>query len=128
MKLIVAIVGPEKLEAVQEVLKAAEAELLSIGPVQNLAGERTGMYRGAEVRLRRPAVRLEIALEDLRAEDAAAEIVRAASSPDSGQDNGGLVFMMPLDACVPLVNRQHGTIPLDDMRLLMARCTPSCCP
>ena len=49
MKLIVAIIRPEKLESVQEVLKPGEARLLSIGSVENGAQGRAGMYRGAEV-------------------------------------------------------------------------------
>ena len=124
MKLIVAIIGAEKLESVQEVLKPGEARLLSIGSVENGAPGRAGMYRGAEVRFRRPTVRLEIAVEDWCAETAVAQIVRAVSAVDFEQDCDDTVFMMPLDACFPSVNDLCRT-PLSTQRQrLMARSAP----
>jgi nitrogen regulatory protein P-II 1 len=121
MKLIVAIIRPEKLETVQDVLKPGETYLLSISSVENGTQGRAGMYRGLEIRFGHPAVRLEIAAEDWYAETAVAEIVRVVSVMDSEQDRQASVFMIPLVACVPAVNRQGNTPPLGD-RHLMAGC------
>jgi nitrogen regulatory protein P-II 1 len=121
MKLIVAIIRPEKVEAVQEAVKSPEARLLSIGAVENGREGRAGTYRGLEVRFRRSAMRLEIAVEDWYAETAMTEIIRAVCPADFGQDCDESVFMMPLFACTPSVNRRLSAIPPRDRHLSRAR-------
>jgi nitrogen regulatory protein PII len=108
MKLVVAIIRREDLEKVEDVLKPGQARLLSIAPVENAAEARAGMYRGLEIRFRRAAVRLEIAVEDWYARTAVAEIARTVSAEDSEERHEASVFMMPLDACLPAVHRQGG--------------------
>jgi len=125
MKLIIAIIRPEKLESVKDVLKAGETRLLSIGSVEGGMQGYAGMYRGLEMRFRPPVVRLEIAAEDWYAGTAMAEITRAISVGASEQDSEASVFMIPLDACVPAVSHQGVARPLVDRHLMAGCAAPS---
>src|SRR5262245_41343709 len=90
MKLIVAVFAPEKLESVQAALNDWDASLLSISQVLG-DGREPGyreVYRGVEVRVRRPKLRVEITADDWCV-DAVVEAI--------GRLSGGKVFVMPLD-------------------------------
>jgi nitrogen regulatory protein P-II 1 len=98
MKLIIAIVRPEKLEAVQAALEDKEASLLCVGQVVG-AGRYdvfTEIYRGREVHVQRTKLRLEIAVNDPLVQGTVAEIARAASIGGPGREGNGKIFVMPL--------------------------------
>ena len=102
MKLIIAIIRPEKLAAVQAALTEHEAYLMSFSEVLGDGREpsRTGIYRGVEFRVRWPKLRLEIVVEDWLVEGAVENIIRAGSSGDSGQIGDCKVLVMQLDGYV----------------------------
>jgi nitrogen regulatory protein P-II 2 len=87
MKLIIAIIRPEKLAAVQAALTELKACLISVSQVLGGGREpgRTGMYRGVEFRVQPPKLRLEIAADDWLVEGAVEAIMRAESTGHSGQ-------------------------------------------
>jgi nitrogen regulatory protein P-II 1 len=102
MKLVVAVIRPEKLEAVQAALQEAEACLLCVSQV---VGDRrddgfTEIYRGREVRVPRPKLRLEIAVNDALVQGTVEVIARAASIGGPGRQGNGNVFVMQLEACL----------------------------
>jgi nitrogen regulatory protein PII len=90
MKLIIAIVRPEKLAAVQAALDKRDVHVMTASEVLDCCQEQrsTEIYRGRE--LRRPAskLRLEIAVEDYSLRDAVEVIERVGE---------GKVFVMGLD-------------------------------
>src|SRR5262245_60728424 len=100
MKLIVAIIRPECLEVVQAALQEAGAALLSVSQVVGDGREPgfTEIYRGREVRVRRPKLRLEVAADETLVPRAVDAIARAAATGDPG--GVGNVFVMHLDECV----------------------------
>ena len=102
MKLIIAIIRPEKLAAVQAALTEHEAYLMSFSEVLGDGREpgRTGIYRGVEFRVRWPKLRLEIVVEDWLVEGAVETIIRAGSAGDSGQIGDCKVLVMQLDGYV----------------------------
>ena len=105
MKLIIAIIRPENLAAVQAALTEREACLISVSEVLGDGREpgRTGIYRGTEFRVRRPKLRLEIAVDDWVVEGAVEAIIRAGSTGDSGQIGDCKVLVMQLDEYVASV-------------------------
>jgi nitrogen regulatory protein P-II 1 len=109
MKLIVAIIRPECLDAVQAALAAEEVCLLSVGQVLGDGREPgyTEMYRGRVVHVQRPKVRLEIAADKANAEAAVKAIVRAASTGDEWQPGDGMVLVLPLDECVRICDGER---------------------
>ena len=87
MKLVIAIIQPEKLEAVEAALKEQKVSLTSVSQVLGDGGEPgyTETYRGRVVHVRRPKLRLEIAVHDLLVEPVAEAIAYAASTEYSGR-------------------------------------------
>jgi nitrogen regulatory protein PII len=102
MKLVVAIIAPEKLEAVEAALKQRGVHLLSISQVLGDGDEpgRTAMYRGTEFHVRRSRLRLEAAVEDEVAEGAVEAIARSGSAADSRSPGDVKVVVSSLAACI----------------------------
>ena len=100
MKLVVAIVRPEKLSDVLEALFRAEVRGLTINPVQGHGGEieRVETYRGTTVKMElSDKVRLEIGVSDHFVEPTVAAIVRGART---GQVGDGKIFVLPVEKVV----------------------------
>lgn len=97
MKLVIAIVRPEKLNEVLEALYANEVRGLTISRVQGHGGEtdRVETYRGATVKMElSEKVRLEIGVSD----HFVVPTVRAIlSSARTGEVGDGKVFVLPVE-------------------------------
>ena len=81
MKLIVAIIRPEKLEAVQAALNERDVYLMTVSDVRGCGRQRgyTEVYRGTEFQVRLlPKLKLEIAVNDAFVEATIEAIVHAA--------------------------------------------------
>jgi nitrogen regulatory protein P-II 2 len=96
MKLILAIIQPEKLAAVQTALDEWDVFLLTAIEVLDCRKNHNTLeiYRGREVRRPVSKLRLEIAVEDSCFDDAVDAISRAGCS---GHLADGDVFVMGLD-------------------------------
>ncbi len=111
MKMIVAIIRPERLEAVQEALNQSDVYLMTVSDVRGCGRQRgfTEVYRGSEFRVRLlPKVKLEIAVNDAFVEAAIEAIVHAARSADTGQVGDGKIFILPLEDCVRIRTGERG--------------------
>jgi nitrogen regulatory protein P-II 1 len=102
MKLITAIICPEKLEAVRVVIDRQGLSLLSVSQV---IGDRSEagysfMYRGRTVHSPRPKLRLEIAADEKAVAAAIKAIVREAATESTEQSGDGKVFVTDLYECV----------------------------
>lgn len=114
MKLILAIIRPDKLGAVQEALKAALDEgdnyRLTVESVEG-HGRQHGLveyFRGQEVKA--PLVhktRIMLGVNDKYVEPAIEAIVRAARG--DGQTAGdGKIFVLPIEECVRIRTGERG--------------------
>ena len=105
MKMIVAIIRPEKLETVQQALSECDVYLMTVTEVRGCGRQRgyTEVYRGQEhvVRLL-PKLKLEIAVNDPFVEAAVDAIVGAARSGDTGKVGDGKIFVLPLEDCIQI--------------------------
>ena len=111
MKMIVAIIRPEKLEDVQKALAERDVYLMTVSDVRGCGRQRgfTEVYRGTEFRVRLlPKLKLEIAVNDAFVEAAIEAVVHAARSGDTGQIGDGKIFVLPIDDAVRIRTGERG--------------------
>ena len=97
MKLVVAIVRPERLNAVLEELFKADVQGLTISRVDGHGGERQQVetFRGTTVKMElSDKVRLEIGVSDDFVDRTVQAILRSAQT---GQVGDGKIFVMPVE-------------------------------
>jgi nitrogen regulatory protein PII len=109
MKMIVAIIRPEKVEAVQDALSAVEVYLMTLSDVRGCGRPRgfKEQYRGTQGLIRLLSkVKLEIAVNDDFVEPAVQAIMKAAYSGNIGD---GKIFVLPLDEVYRIRTSETGT-------------------
>jgi nitrogen regulatory protein P-II 1 len=97
MKLVVAIVRPERLNAVLEELYKADVQGLTISRVDGHGGERQQVetFRGTTVKMElSDKVRLEIGISYYFVDRTVQAILRSAQT---GQVGDGKIFVMPVE-------------------------------
>jgi len=109
MKMIVAIIQPEKLEDVKAALFNAEVHKMTVSRVRG-CGQQMGFtehYRG-QVRSVNliEKVRLEIAVNDEFVDITIRAIIKAAKS---GHIGDGKIFVMPLERCIRIRTDETGS-------------------
>jgi len=109
MKLIIAIIQPDKLEEVKEELYKAEVNLLTVNEVLGHGRQKgvTEVYRGARESgnlLRK--VRLEIAVNDGFVEPTVKAIIKGARTGETGD---GKIFVLDLKECVRIRTEERGS-------------------
>src|SRR2546423_6736271 len=112
MKLLTAIIRPEKLEAVQQTLSERDVYLMTVTDVRGCGRQRgfTEVYRSAEFQVRLlPKLKLEIAVNDAFVEATVEAVVHAARTGDTGAIGDGKIFVLPLDDCVRIRTGERGS-------------------
>jgi nitrogen regulatory protein P-II 1 len=110
MKYVIAIVRPDKLEAVQNALDAKEVHLMTVSNVYGCGSQRgyTETFRGGSIPIRLlPKVKLEIAVNENFVEAAVGAIKTAAFS---GKIGDGKIFVLPLDQCYRIRTGETGNV------------------
>jgi len=111
MKLILAVIQPEKLEAVQEALASVEVFRLTVLEVQGFGRQQgyTEVYRGHEfkVQLLRK-LQLEIGVNDEFVEPTIQAILKAAKTEPDGKIGDGKIFVINLEDCVRIRTGESG--------------------
>ena len=111
MKLIIAIIQPNKLESVKQALSEVEVFRLTVLDVQGFGRQRghSETYRGHEIAvnlLRK--VQLQIAVNDTFVEPTIAAIVTGGRSGERGAIGDGKLFVLPMDECVRIRTGERG--------------------
>ncbi len=109
MKLVTAIIQPDKLDEVREALIKAQIYRITVSRCTGRGrAEETDLYRGHEVA---PAlitkIRLDIACNDEFAETAVKAIVKAAKH-GKGVIGDGKIFVTPLEECIRIRTEERG--------------------
>jgi nitrogen regulatory protein P-II 1 len=111
MKLVTAIIQPDKLDEVRQSLVDAEISRLTVSRCTGHGQESPGdgdLYRGQAVFPDLlPKVRLDIACNDEFVEVAVRAIIRAAKS-GSGEIGDGKIFITPLEECIRIRTEERG--------------------
>ena len=108
MKLIIAIIKPDRLEAVKEELYKAEVNLITVTEVLGHGRQMgiTEVYRGVKEMgnlLRK--IQLLIAVNDNFVEPTIKAIVKGGQT---GQIGDGKVFVLPLEECIRIRTEERG--------------------
>ncbi|MEM9353948.1 MAG: P-II family nitrogen regulator [Planctomycetota bacterium] len=111
MKLIVAVIQPTRLRAVQQALHHIGVTRMTVSDAQGFARQRGQgeTYRGAEYQtnlLRKVA--LEIAVSEDFVEPTIECLTQAARSVPGGAIGDGKIFVMPLEETIQLSDGQSG--------------------
>jgi nitrogen regulatory protein P-II 2 len=112
VKLIIAIIQPNKLESVKQALSEVEVFRLTVLDVQGFGRQRghPETYRGHEIAvnlLRK--VQLQIAVNDNFVEPTIAAIVKGGRSGERGEIGDGKIFVLPMDECVRIRTGERGS-------------------
>ncbi|MBN9119258.1 MAG: P-II family nitrogen regulator [Planctomycetes bacterium] len=112
MKLVVAIIRPEKLEDVQKALAERDVYLMTVSDVRGCGRQRgyTEVYRGTEVRVQLiPKLKLEIAVNEAFVEATVEAVVHAARTGETGTIGDGKIFVLPLDDAIRIRTGERGS-------------------
>jgi len=108
MKMIIAIIRPEKLDDVQAALSKVEVYLMTASDVRG-CGRQRGFkenYRGSEGIIRLLSkVKLEIAVNEDFVEPAVKAIMKAGHTGNIGD---GKIFVVPLEECYRIRTGESG--------------------
>jgi nitrogen regulatory protein P-II 1 len=109
MKLIIAVIQPDKLDEVHKALIDAEIFRITVSRCTGHGQqEDPDLYRGQEVKPNLlPKVRLEIAVNEDFVEPAIATIAKGAKH-GTGDVGDGKIFVMPLEECVRIRTDERG--------------------
>lgn len=111
MKLIIALIQPSRLEAVQQALTEVEVFRLTVMDCQGFGrqkGQRDA-YRGHEISvnlLRK--VQLQIAVNDEFVEPTVDAIIKGGRSSETGEIGDGKIFVIPMDDCIRIRTGERG--------------------
>jgi nitrogen regulatory protein P-II 2 len=110
MKMIIAIIRPEKVGAVQAALSEKEVYLMTVSDVRGCGRQRgfTEQFHGTKGLIRLLSkVKMEIAVNDDFVEPAVQAILKAAHSGNIGD---GKVFVLPLEECYRIRTGESGGV------------------
>lgn len=111
MKLILAIIQPNKLDEVKAALTEVEVFRLTVMDVQGFGRQKglTEVYRGHEIAvnlLRK--VQLQIAVNEEFVEPTIDAIIKGGRTGESGEIGDGKIFVLPMDDCVRIRTGERG--------------------
>ncbi len=111
MKLIIAIVQPNRLESIKAALAEVEVFRLTVMDVQGFGRQRgqTELYRGHEfkVNLLRK-VQLMIAVNDEFLDPTVEAVIKGGRTGDEGEIGDGKIFILPLEDCIRIRTGERG--------------------
>ncbi len=111
MKLIIAIIQPDKLEAVQNALVSVEVFRLTVLEVRGFGRQLgfTEVYRGTEFKVNLlKKLQLEIAVNEDFVEPTVEAIIKAGKTEPDGEIGDGKIFILPLEECVRIRTGERG--------------------
>jgi nitrogen regulatory protein P-II 1 len=110
MKLIIAIIRPEKLEEVQDALDQKQVHLMTASDVRGCGSQRgySESFRGNKGVIRLLSkVKLEIAVNEAYVQPTVEAILKAARS-EPGRIGDGKIFVLPLEECYRIRTGEKG--------------------
>ncbi len=108
MKYVIAVIQPDRLDAVREALSRIGVQGLTVSEVRGFGRQKgqTEIYRGAEYTMYYvPKVKLEIAVDGSIA-DAVIDVIAQAAR--SGRIGDGKIFVLPLEGAMRVRTGEMG--------------------
>ncbi len=113
MKLIVALIRPEKFSAVRDALSGSDVHLMTTSQVYGCGMQkgREAVYLGGSTSIEfLPKTKLEIAVNEEFVEQTVNAIVLNARTGNDGQIGDGKIFILPLEQCVRIRTGEKGPV------------------
>ena len=111
MKMVVAVIRHEHLQAVQDVLDECGVSGLTVTEVKGCGAQRgyTEMYRGTRVNISlRPRLKLEAVMQAEIVAAVVDKIALAARTGETGEVGDGKIFVLPVEDAVRIRTGEHG--------------------
>lgn len=111
MKLIIAVIQPNRLEAVKQALADVEVFRLTVMDVQGFGRQKghSELYRGHEVTVNLVRkVQLMIAVNDTFLQPTIDAIIKGGRSGATGEVGDGKIFVVPLEDCIRIRTGERG--------------------
>ena len=111
MKLIIAIIQPDKLESVKEALSEVEVFRLTIMDCQGFGRQKGNpeIFKGEDFTLNlRRKVQLQIAVNEEFVEPTIEAISKGGKTGEQGEIGDGKSFVLPMDDCVRIRTGERG--------------------
>ncbi|MGA7498795.1 MAG: P-II family nitrogen regulator [Isosphaeraceae bacterium] len=111
MKLIIAIIQPDKLEALQEALVSVEVFRLTVLEVRGFGRQLgfTEVYRGTEIKVNLlKKLQIEIGVNEDFVEPTIQAILKAGRTEPDGKIGDGKIFVLPLEECIRIRTGERG--------------------
>ena len=111
MKLIIAVIQPDKLEAVQEALSSVEVFRLTVSEVMGFGRQLgfTEVYRGHEFKVNLlKKLQIMIGVNEDFVQPTIEAIIKAGRTEPDGKIGDGKIFVMPLEECVRIRTGERG--------------------
>jgi len=111
MKMVVAVIRHEYLQAVQDVLDECGVSGLTVTEVKGCGAQRgyTETYRGTPVNISlRPRLKLEAVMQSEIVAAVVDRIAAAARTGDAGEVGDGKIFVLPVEDAVRIRTGEHG--------------------
>ncbi len=111
VKLIIAIIQPNRLEAVRKELTEVQVFRLTVMDVQGFGRQKgqTDSFRGREVSVNLTRkVELQIAVNEEFVEPTISAIIKGGRSGETGQIGDGKIFVLPLEECIRIRTGERG--------------------
>jgi len=112
MKMVVAVIRHEYLQAVQDVLDECGVSGLTVTEVKGCGAQRgyTETYRGTPVNISlRPRLKLEAVMQSEIVDAVVDKIAAAARTGEKGEVGDGKIFVLPVEDAVRIRTGEHGT-------------------
>jgi nitrogen regulatory protein P-II 1 len=111
MKLIIAIIQPNRLEAVKTALAEVEVFRMTVMDVQGFGRQKghAEVYRGHEVTINLVRkVQLMIAVNDAFLEPTIQAILKGGRTGEKGEIGDGKILVLPLEECIRIRTGERG--------------------
>jgi len=111
MKLIIAVIQPNRLEAVKQALADVEVFRLTVMDVQGFGRQKghSELYRGHEVTVNLVRkVQLMIAVNDNFLQPTIDAIIKGGRTGATGEVGDGKIFVLPLEDCIRIRTGERG--------------------
>jgi nitrogen regulatory protein P-II 2 len=98
MKLIIAVISPDRLDAVREALPEPDAYIYYVNLVGDVREPIQTSYRGGSYSEPRPRLRVEvIVVNEMLLDEVVGAVIDAASPENEGHVSNGNIFVLPLE-------------------------------
>ncbi len=111
MKLIIAIIPPDKLDAVKEALARVDVFRMTVLDVLGYGRQKghSEVYRGHELTVNMlRKIQLQIAVNEDFVEPTVHAIIAAARTGPHGRIGDGKIFILPLEDCIRIRTGERG--------------------